>query len=46
MSIKKKHFNFLKLLYKKTESIPCNFSIDEIDVDSYFYPKFLDVYDV
>ena len=35
MSIKK-HLNFLELLYKKKENIPCDFPIDEIDVDSYF----------
>ena len=35
MSIKK-HLNFLELLYKKKENIPCDFLIDEIDVDSYF----------
>ena len=46
MSIKK-HLNFLKLLYKKKENIPCDFLIDEIDVDSldsYFFHNFLDVY--
>ena len=43
MSIKK-HLNFLALLYKKKENIPCDFLIDEIDVDSYFFHNFLDVY--
>ena len=43
MSIKK-HLNFLELLYKKKENIPCDFLIDEIDVDSYFFHNFLDVY--
>ena len=43
MSIKK-HLNFLQLLYKKKENIPCDFLIDEIDVDSYFFHNFLDVY--
>ena len=43
MSIKK-HLNFLELLYKKKENIPCDFLIDEIDVDSYFFYNFLDVY--
>ena len=43
MSIKK-HLNFLELLYKKKEIIPCDFLIDEIDVDSYFFHNFLDVY--
>ena len=43
MSIKK-HLNFLELLYKKKENIPCVFLIDEIDVDSYFFHNFLDVY--
>ena len=42
MSIKK-HLNFLELLYKKKENIPCDFLIDEIDVDSYFFHNFLDV---
>ena len=42
MSIKK-HLNFLELLYKK-KNIPCDFLIDEIDVDSYFFHNFLDVY--
>ena len=36
--------NFLELLYKKKEKIPCDFLIDEIDVDSYFFHNFLDVY--
>ena len=43
MSIKK-HLNFLELLYKKKENIPCDFLIDEIDVESYFFHNFLDVY--
>ena len=43
MSIKK-HLNFLQLLYKKKENFPCDFLIDEIDVDSYFFHNFLDVY--
>ena len=43
MSIKK-HLNFLEILYKKKENIPCDFLIDEIDVDSYFFLNFLDVY--
>ena len=43
MSIKK-HLNFLVLLYKKKENIPCDFFIDEIDVYSYFFHNFLDVY--
>ena len=43
MSIKKQ-LNFLALLYKKKENIPCEFLIDEIDVDSYFFHNFLDVY--
>ena len=36
--------NFLELLYKKKEIIPCDFLIDELDVDSYFFHNFLDVY--
>ena len=43
MSIKK-HLNFLELIYKKKENIPCEFLIDEIDVNSYFFHNFLDVY--
>ena len=43
MSINK-HLNFLELLYKKKEKIPCDFLFDEIDVDSYFFHNFLDVY--
>ena len=43
MSIKK-HLNFLELLYKKKENIPCDFLIDEIDVDAYFFHNFLDVF--
>ena len=43
MSIKKL-LNFLELLYKKKENIPCDFRIDEIDVDSYFFHNFLNVY--
>ena len=43
MSIKK-HSNFLELLYKKKENIPCDFLIDEIDVDFYFFHNFLNVY--
>ena len=40
----KKHMIFLEYLYKKKENIPCDFLIDEIDVDSYFFHNFLDVY--
>ena len=40
----KKHLNFLELVHKKKEKIPCDFLIDEIDVDSYFFQNFLDVY--
>ena len=40
----KKHLNSLELLNKKKENIPCDFLIDEIDVDSYFFHNFLDVY--
>ena len=43
MSIKK-HLNFFELLFKKKENIPCHFLMDEIDVDSYFFHNFLDVY--
>ena len=43
MSIKK-HLSFLELLYKKKEKNPIDFLIDEIDVGSYFFHNFLDVY--
>ena len=43
MSINK-HLNFLELLHKEKEKIPCDFLIDEIDVDSYFFHNFLDVF--
>ena len=43
MSIKL-HSNFLKLLYKKNENLPCDFLIDETRLDSYFFHNFLDVY--
>ena len=43
MSIKK-HLSFLELLYKKKEKIPIDFLNDEIDVDSYFFHNFLDVF--
>ena len=43
MSIKKL-LSFLELLYKKKEKIPIDFLIDEIDVDSYFFHNFLDVF--
>ena len=33
--------NFLELLYKEKENIPCDFLIDEIDVVSYFFHNFL-----
>ena len=40
MSIKK-HFGFHK---KKKQNIPCDFLIDEIDVNSFFFHNFLVVY--
>ena len=40
----KKHLSFLELYYKKKEKIPIDFLIDEINVDSYFFHKFLDVF--
>ena len=36
--------SFLELLYKKKDKIPIDFLIDEIDVDSYFFHNFLDVF--
>ena len=38
--------SFLELLYKKKKKIPIDFLIDEIDVDSYFFHNFLDVFNV
>ena len=32
-----KHKNFLESLDKKEENIPCDFPINEIDVDSYIF---------
>ena len=43
-NVNKKHLNSLELLYKKKENFPCDFLIDEIDVDSYFFHNFLGVY--
>ena len=43
MSIKK-HFNLLELVYKTKEKILIDFLIDEIDVDSYFFHNFSDVF--
>ena len=43
-NVYKKHLNFLELFYKKKEKNPIEFLIDEIDVDSYFFRNFLDVY--
>ena len=43
MSIKK-HLNFHEFLYKKKGKTPIDFLMDEIDVESYFFHKFLDVY--
>ena len=42
MSIKK-HLNFHEFFYKKKNN-PCDFLIDEIDIDSYIFHNFLDVY--
>ena len=43
MSIKK-NLNFLEFFTRKKEKIPIDFLIDEIDVDSYFFNSFLDVF--
>ena len=40
----KTYLSFLDLLYKKKEKFPIDFLIDEIDVDSYFFHNFLDVF--
>ena len=40
----KNYLSFLELLYKKKEKIPIDFLIDEIDVGSYFFHNFLDVF--
>ena len=45
MSIKK-HLSFLELLYKKKEKIPIDFLSDEIDIDSYFFHNFLNVFNL
>ena len=39
-----KHLNFLEVLYKKKLNIMCDLFIDEIDVHSHFFHKFMDVY--
>ena len=43
MSIKK-HLNFLELFYKKKGKVLTGFLFDEIDIDSYFFQKFLGVF--
>ena len=43
-NVYQKTLSFLELLYKKKEKIPIDFLIDELDVDSYFFHNFLDVY--
>ena len=43
MSIEKL-LNFFELLHRKKDKSPLDFLIDEIDVDSYFFHNFLDVY--
>ena len=43
-NVYQKTLSFLELLYKKKEKIPIDFLIGELDVDSYFFYIFLDVY--
>ena len=38
----KKHLSFLDFFYKKKDKIPCDFLIDEIDVDSFLVHNYLD----
>ena len=45
-NVYRKLFEFSQVIYKKKEKIPIDFLIDEIDVDSYFFHNFLDVYAV
>ena len=40
----KKHLKFLEVLYKKKLNITFDLFIDEIDVNSHFFHKFMDVY--
>ena len=40
----KNHLQFLEKNYKRKEGIADAYRVDEIDVDSYFFYNFLDVY--
>ena len=40
----KNHLQFLEKIYKRKEGIADAYRVDEIDVDSYFYYNFLDVF--
>ena len=40
----KNHLQILEKIYKRKEGIPDAYKIDEIDVDSYFFCNFLDIF--
>ena len=40
----KNHLQFLEKIYKRKEGIADAYRVDEIDVDSYFFYNFLDVF--
>ena len=40
----KNHLKFLEKVYKRKEGIADAYRVDEIDVDSYFFYNFLDVF--
>ena len=40
----KNHLQILEKIYKRKEGIPDSYKIDEIDVDSYFFYNFLDIF--
>ena len=40
----KNHLQTLEKIYKRKEGIPDSYKIDEIDVDSYFFYNFLDIF--
>ena len=40
----KNHLQILRKIYKRKEGIPDAYKIDEIDVDSYFFYNFLDIF--
>ena len=40
----KNHVQLLEKIYKRKDGIPDAYRVDEIDVDSYFFYNFLDVF--